>query len=163
MNYSLADTQTEAAEKARTRLAPRREDYQGADVLVRFTWNGTIPQFQGLMPTEDALDVARRLHRTNEVLADAVVGCARYMDYSDHYAQLLSGQVSEEDFQAIASRYAVAPTGDIVGLAERIAIILRETRVVFPPERLEEMCSATSSEVEAALSLLAERGYILIE
>lgn len=134
----------------------------GKDNLYWVRGTGDSMSIVGLLPFEDAMEAFDDLTNAVAVLSEALVGCSRYMDYMAHHVAFLSGGETREDFLAASREYAVSPSGDIVGLAMRIATILRSTRVDFPPEKLEEFCSATSAEVAAALRLLDDRGLINI-
>lgn len=133
------------------------------NLLFHVKCEGDRPPMIGWMQWGDAMDAARQLHREKAVLSDAVIGCGRYMEYAGHHAAFLMGRIDDAEFREISRTFCIVPGGNIDDLAQRIEIILRETRVVFPPEQLEEFCSATGEEVEAALALLAERGLVLIE
>ena len=133
------------------------------DVLLHVKCEGDSPPMVGWMPWETAMGAARHLHRERAVLADAVVGCSRYMEYVGHHMAFLAGTINDSEFDEVSQAFCISPGADISDLAERIEIILRETGVVFPPDQLEEFCSVTGEEIEAALELLAERGLVLIE
>jgi len=162
MNYSPESTATAPADLGRGETAPASPGAQVADVLLRFTYKGSNMRFEGALPTDDAFGVVRGLSRANRVLADSVVNLGRYMEFIGHHISFVSGQMDEVEFQEVSRGFSIVPTGDIPELAERIAIVLRETGVDFPPEQLEEICSAPSAEVDAALQLLADSGYLTI-
>lgn len=164
MNYLADSTETRSAQRVSFNEVPALHSDMADDVLLRFKLEeGTLPAFVGAMLTEDALSVARSLHNEKAVLAEALVGSGRYMEYVGHHVSFLLGQMTDDEFGEISQSFCVAPGVDIEELASRIEIILRETGKVFPPEQLEEFCSVTGEEVEEALGLLAARGLVMIE
>ena len=163
MNYISETTQTDQADQPAHWVPAVREGGPRADILLRFKFDGTRPLFVGAMDTGDAMDTAGRLTREKAVLADALLACDRYMEYMAYHTAYLSGQIAEEEYIVASAEFSVAPRESIEQLADRIAVILRATKRDFSPEKLEEFCSATSRDVEAALRLLANRGMVAIE
>lgn len=164
MNYLTAATETGSSQRENFKHSPVPLPDIDTDYLFRFRLEGgTQPKFVGAMPTKDALSVARNLHNEKAVLAEALVGSGRYMEYVGHHVSFLLGQMTDDEFGEISKFFCIAPGINIEELASRIEIILRETGKIFPPEQLEEFCSSTGEEVEEALELLATRGLVVIE
>lgn len=162
MNYLGDQTIEEPDRKQRFRIVPTYSSDPNADVLLRFKSDGTKMCFAGLMPTEDAMDTVQKLHKEKEILVGTIVSCGRYMSYSALHTSYLMGHVTEEAFHKAAREFCVESGMPIKGLAERIEVIIRETGQWFPPEQLEEFCSATGEDVEAALGILQEKGVVAI-
>jgi len=160
--YGTEQTGSIPAEEHWERPVAAQEGCQG-DFIFRVQFTGTAMRYVGAMRTQDAMYTVGQHQREKKALADAVIGCGRYMEYIGHHIAFLSGEMAPETFDAISQDYCVSPGADIRDLADRIHIILRETGVDFPPEQLEEFCSATTEEIEAALRVLAERGLVEVE
>lgn len=98
-----------------------------------------------------------------DILVEAILGCRRHMEYTRFHNAYLIGQLTDEEFAEIATRFAVATDDDINMLAEKIATLLQETGTDFPQEQLEEMFSARGHQVTEALKKLSARGLVRLD
>lgn len=162
MSYLFEATATEPADKQLFRRASVYSTDLSADVLFRFKFDGTSVVFVGWMEMEDAVNSSRKLRRAKAILAEALIGCSRYMTYAALHTSYLAGGIAKEEFHEASKDFCVEPGTPIEQLADKIAVIIRETGQAFPPEQLEEFCSATGEEVADALRVLEKEGLVVL-
>jgi len=155
-------TATEPADKQLFRRAPVYPTDLSADVLFRLKFDGTSVVFVGWMEMEDAVNSSRKLHREKAILAEALIGCSRYMAYMAFHTSYLAGGITMEEFHEASKDFCIKSGTPIEQLADKIVVIIRETGQAFPPEQLEEFCSATGEEVADALRMLEKEGLVIL-
>ena len=94
------------------------------------------------------------------VLAQAVRGLKRVVDFNSHYVAHLLGQTSERDFQRLAETFTTTLVDhDPAELAEAIRMLLDATDLTFSTTELSDIFGCKDEDVVAASGRRRRRGH----